>query len=52
MFKYKKFRTVINYDAELLRTEMYIYTPMESGEDGKHEEEAGWQDQEELIQPE
>lgn len=33
MFRHKKFRAVINYDAEKFRTEMYIYTPKGSGED-------------------
>lgn len=33
MFRHKKFRAVINYDAEKFRTEMYIYTPKKSGED-------------------
>lgn len=38
MLKYKKFRVAINYDAENFKTQMYVYTPKESGEDDKPEE--------------
>lgn len=33
MLKHKKFRAVIDYDAELTRTEISIYTPKGSGGD-------------------
>lgn len=38
MLKHKTFRTVINYDAEKLKTGMFVYTPKESDTDGKPEE--------------
>lgn len=37
--KYGKFRAVVNYDAEKTRTEMYVYTPKESGGDDISQED-------------
>lgn len=39
MFKHKKFRAVINYDAEKDRAAMYIYTPKGSCEYDKTQED-------------